>query len=609
MVQGSFQGYFSSTENACAVPTCTTASVTTPVYGEVTISVRSSQAQGQPDLPVYVFNGTTYSGLSGVTGADGTVTLWIPAGSYRFRADQFDLQFFSSDENHCTVPECTTAVVNTLGMQQVEVNQTIDYTYDPLNRLTSAVYDDGSFYQYTYDAVGNRLTETTPSGTDTYIYNINNWVVQKNDTHWSYDGAGNLRYDGVRSYAYDAANRLQLVSDQSAYIQTRYVYNGLGDRLQSMLIYYPTGEITTNNYTLDLNTNLTQVLADGSNTYTYGYNRIAQISDTQTGYFLGDALGSVRQVADETGAVNLVQSYSPYGEMIASVGDYVTAFNYTGEMTDGTGLVFLRARYYDPSSGRFINKDTWGGDYNNPITLAKWLYANGNPANYSDPTGFCSQPLSSTNLCWSTLLRIEGKYRFIDLETDIDKNNFWTNEELIVIENDLGYLHQASNSSLYTFFTDYVRLKRERIDVPVGNGYKTAKTYRYWTSDRPILFYNHFNSGDLIHELAHYIDFTQLDASKSFEKYVGASTFLWWYDPGKESPPIYAGTNPPNRVEDFAASFEEYVQITTGFSQNSIGIKVEEKRWNFIKALLGTGEILQSENEDDCINNFPILPS
>ena len=277
-----------------------------------------------------------------------------------------------------------------LELQQVEVNQTIDYTYDPLNRLTSAVYDNGNFYQYTYDAVGNRLTETTLEGTDTYIYNNNNWVVQKNDTSWSYDGAGNLRYDGVRSYDYDAANRLQLVSDRSAYVQTRYAYNGLGDRLQSMLIYYPTGEITTTNYTLDLNTNLTQVLADGSNTYTYGYNRIAQISDTQTGYFLGDALGSVRQVADETGAVNLVQSYSPYGEVLSSVGEYETAFSYTGEMTDATGLVYLRARYYDPGTGRFVNKDTWGGDYNNPITLAKWLYANGNPVVYVDPSGYSS---------------------------------------------------------------------------------------------------------------------------------------------------------------------------------------------------------------------------
>jgi RHS repeat-associated protein len=137
-------------------------------------------------------------------------------------------------------------------------------------------------------------------------------------------------------------------------------------------------------YTWDNNGNLT---SNGTNTYTYGYNRIAQVSDPQTGYFLGDALGSVRQVADDTGEVNLVQSYSPYGEVISSVGDFETSYSYTGEMSDGTGLVFLRARYYDPATGRLVNKDTWGGDYNNPITLAKWLYANGNPVNNLDPIG------------------------------------------------------------------------------------------------------------------------------------------------------------------------------------------------------------------------------
>ena len=161
----------------------------------------------------------------------------------------------------------------------------------------------------------------------------------------------------------------------------QYNYNGLGDRLQSIL----NGTATT--YSLDLNSRLTQVLADGTNTYTNGFNRIAQVSETQTGYFLGDALGSVRQIVDPQAEILLAQSYSPYGEMLSSVGDYETAYSYTGEMTDGTGLVNLRARYYDPGTGRFMSRDTWAGDYKNPITLGKWLYANGNPINMMDPTG------------------------------------------------------------------------------------------------------------------------------------------------------------------------------------------------------------------------------
>jgi YD repeat-containing protein len=74
-----------------------------------------------------------------------------------------------------------------------------------------------------------------------------------------------------------------------------YTYNGLGDRLGQ------TVNSVTTNYTLDLNAGLTQVLADGESTYLYGLGRIAQLSAEETAYFLGDALGSVRQLTDESG--------------------------------------------------------------------------------------------------------------------------------------------------------------------------------------------------------------------------------------------------------------------------------------------------------------------
>jgi len=72
----------------------------------------------------------------------------------------------------------------------------------------------------------------------------------------------------------------EVVSGTDTY---QYNYNGLGDRLQSII----NGTATT--YSLDLNSGLTQVIADGANSYTYGFNRIVQVSESQTGYFLGDA--------------------------------------------------------------------------------------------------------------------------------------------------------------------------------------------------------------------------------------------------------------------------------------------------------------------------------
>jgi len=54
-------------------------------------------------------------------------------------------------------------------------------------------------------------------------------------------------------------------------------------------------------------------------------------------------------------------------------------------------LVYLRARWYNPSDGRFQSRDTWGGEDNNPITMNRWAYANANPVMNTDPTGYSAQ--------------------------------------------------------------------------------------------------------------------------------------------------------------------------------------------------------------------------
>ena len=64
-------------------------------------------------------------------------------------------------------------------------------------------------------------------------------------------------------------------------------------------------------YTLDLNAGLTQVLSDGTYTYLYGAERIYQQAAAGKGYFLDDALGSVRQLVDGSGAVIQSESYQP----------------------------------------------------------------------------------------------------------------------------------------------------------------------------------------------------------------------------------------------------------------------------------------------------------
>jgi hypothetical protein len=72
---------------------------------------------------------------------------------------------------------------------------------------------------------------------------------------------------------------------------------------------------------LDIASYLTQVLADGDSTYLYGLGRIGGEGTAGWQYHLGDALGSVRQLTDPSGAVTFAKSYRPYGDLLSSVGD------------------------------------------------------------------------------------------------------------------------------------------------------------------------------------------------------------------------------------------------------------------------------------------------
>jgi len=371
--------YWSGTSNHCAAPGCTTASVSVPRYAQVTVTAANRIGEPQRDLPVYAFNGSTYTGLSGVTGRDGKTTLWLPEGNYRFRADQFDMQFWSGQENHCTVPGCTTAVVTVLGLVSPQVTQTITYTYDPLNRLTAADYDTGEYYHYTFDAVGNRLGEQTDRDENTYVYDDANRLINLNGTDYTWDANGNLLDDGTSVYTYNHANRLSTLTQGSDVYG--FEYNGLGDRLSQ------TVNDMTMNYTLDLNSGLTQVLNDGNYDYLYGVSRIAQATPYLTEYYLPDALGSVRQVASSAGKVTLSKRYDPYGEVLDYEGSSNLSFGYAGEMQDSTGMVYLRARYYAPTDGRFVSRDTWEGDVNSPMSYNAWLYTYANPINMTDPSG------------------------------------------------------------------------------------------------------------------------------------------------------------------------------------------------------------------------------
>lgn len=66
-------------------------------------------------------------------------------------------------------------------------------------------------------------------------------------------------------------------------------------------------------------------------------------------------------------------------------------YGFTGEdQNNSAGLVYLRAKYYNASSGTFMSRDTWAGDENLPMSYNRWAYTYANPVNYTDPSGMYS---------------------------------------------------------------------------------------------------------------------------------------------------------------------------------------------------------------------------
>ncbi|MBM3150310.1 MAG: RHS repeat-associated core domain-containing protein, partial [Chloroflexi bacterium] len=95
-----------------------------------------------------------------------------------------------------------------------------------------------------------------------------------------------------------------------------------------------------------------------------------------------------RNLSDGTGAVLASYTYGAFGNLRLIKGSSDNTFQFTGEQTDDeTGLLYLRARYYDPSVGRFISKDRLPGRPTDSRSLNQFVYARNNPVNLTDLSG------------------------------------------------------------------------------------------------------------------------------------------------------------------------------------------------------------------------------
>src|SRR5208283_3683071 len=192
-------------------------------------------------------------------------------------------------------------------------------------------------------------------------------------------------------FAYDFENRLKSMTAGSVTVTIEY--DADGNRVTKTV-----NGVTTRYLVDDLNpTGYAQVVEEvtaGAVTrqYTYGLQRISQtqqIANAWTPAFYGyDGGGTVRLLTDSTGSVTDTYDYDAWGNTVNTTGSTPNVYLYRGEQYDSDlNLYYLRARYFNPLTSRFLTKDPAAGNVNEPRSLHRYLYTYADPVNGRDPSG------------------------------------------------------------------------------------------------------------------------------------------------------------------------------------------------------------------------------
>ena len=203
---------------------------------------------------------------------------------------------------------------------------------------------------------------------------------QEEVTSFEYDPQGNLLKDAKAKYTYDSFNRLQKAEAFSGQVQiNRYDAEGLRHEIEenSKLVQfiYSDRELIAETNT---NGDLTR--------YIRGLGLISSDIDKAKTYYhyCSDELGSITHILDEEGKTLNHYEYDAFGNTTISEETVDNRFRYTGEQYDKvTEQYYLRARYYNPIIGRFLQEDSY---YNDGLNL--YAYCESNPVRYIDPSGY-----------------------------------------------------------------------------------------------------------------------------------------------------------------------------------------------------------------------------
>ena len=337
--------------------------------------------------------------------------------------------------------------------------ETTSYEYDGLKRLTEEAVKVGNnttdTYTYEYDDYGNR-SKMTAEGTEDYVTeysyvdsngkytallqkevktaeadeNLINLNPASNvkRTVYTYDANGNqitkTAEGKTETNTYDGLN--QLIGFTDGETIASYKYNASGLR------YEKTVDGETINHVWDGSKQIVADVVDNqfyeADCYIRGTNLVAKYNywngnKSEYTYYTQNAHGDVVNLTDSTGAVVKSYTYDAFG-VEKNIDDSDTnAFRYCGEYFDKeTATVYLRARYYNPATGRFISRDSNSGKLGEPLSLNLYTYCQNNPVCFMDFNGHEKIVISGGRSS------DENLYNFI--ETAIKQINDWGSDDV-----------------------------------------------------------------------------------------------------------------------------------------------------------------------------------
>jgi RHS repeat-associated protein len=272
------------------------------------------------------------------------------AGSYRYTLIDQLCYAGSSNSAACTAPPSGATT----------------YSYDPGDNIIgirATVQTFNAANQLCWSGSASGSCPTAPSGATTYTYD-----ARGNRTRVSPPVAP------ATNLSYDRANRLTAYGSLAT-----YAYNGDGLRMSKTL------SGTTSQFVWDVVGNQPMPVEDGVIAYVYGPDGLPleQVNGLTALWVHHDQLGSTRLVTDSAGTAQATFTFDSYGTLVASTGVIAIPLKFGGQYLDTeSGLYYLRARYYDPSTGQFLSRDPLAATTRQP-----YGYVANSPLNATDPSG------------------------------------------------------------------------------------------------------------------------------------------------------------------------------------------------------------------------------